>query len=802
MVYERWGQLLRAVVRTLLPAPASASSVTEGIVAVTAFTTRRQVKRLPERWGRAARTVLLIAFGVMLGALGFKAYRLSLPTDGWSVEPPVEAPTSVEHGLKGATPLAPGDVLLGVNGVPYFEVIGGAVRGRPAPIEYWAGGTVTYTVMRGGQLMDLEVPLVRWTLPGALGAAWRSFLGNPMGGAYLCFAWLLAAFVFYRRPENRSARLLFLLESFTLAIAISSVVGVVTVADALAPGRLYGARLLGDMAPWLVLPPLALHFLLAFPAARPVRGWLLLAIYVLPWFVLGVVWLTGAVMIVPLLSGAYSLANLAVILQLVIGHGDGPERAQVRWLAFGFGLSAALTLLFWLNYAGFIPKVPLVSSLMFDHCLCELVYVACTGVALLRHRLFDIDVIVRRTLVYGGLTLGVIGFYVGLVGGLGRLLGGQADWPLALTATGVVALAFDPLRSRLQRAANRLVYGFRDEPYVALAQLGQRLEYTERPATALVTAARAVAEALRLPYVAVEVGGTTLASHGEPRQAAERIAMTRAGEPLGALVVSPRQGEERLPKADRGLLGALAGQVATAVHALELEADLERSRLASLNARDEARRALGSDLHDDVGHRLSALVRRAEAAGRLVDSDPEGSKRELVTLVAEVKAAALRVRSLAYQLHPPELTLLGLVGAIRERLAAMGGDRGRAVHLVASELGELPAAVELGVYNVVQEALANVAAHSGATRCVVSLEVVRGSTGCRTTTGLVGRTLVVEVVDDGAGFAPGEVVPGLGLTSMRQRADELGGTLSLDAPAVGGTRLRLSVPLPDAPPGA
>src|SRR5690606_28533113 len=312
-----------------------------------------------------------------------------------SLLPPVEMPTFGENLLTDASPLRPGDVLVGVDGIPYFEVIGAAVSGQAAPIDYRAGATSTYTVWRDDAEVELEVPIAYWSPAGIGRAAWRTLLDTPLGGVYRWLAWLIAAYVFYRRPANQSAGLLFLLESVTLSMAISSMVAPVTVADALSPALFYAARIWGDLTAWLVLPPLALHFLLVFPGVRQVPRWLVAVVYGVPWLVFALVWLTGVAVMVPLLAGAYSLANLVAVVVLVARDGAGTERTRVRWLAFGFGLAGAFSLLFWLHQAGWVPEVPVLSTLLFEHCVCDLIYVTCIAVALLRHRLFDIDVIIR-----------------------------------------------------------------------------------------------------------------------------------------------------------------------------------------------------------------------------------------------------------------------------------------------------------------------------------------------------------------------------------------------------------------------
>lgn len=744
------------------------------------------------RWSRQARVVLVIALTLLLGTVAFKSYRMTLPTDGWSLTPPVEMPVFDENLLQLESGLRSGDALVGVDGIPYVWMIGSAVQGERPDVEYLAGSTSTYTVLRGGAEVEVEVPVGSWSAEGVAHAMWSTLLGTAYGGVYRWLAFAIAVFVFWRRHDNPSAGLLFLLESVTLSLAIAAMVAPVTVADVMTPVVFYAARISGDLVSWLLIPAIALHFLLVFPGDRRPPVWLLLLVYGVPWLVFAVVWLTGAASLVPWMSGAYSLANLAAVVHLVLRRGVGAERAQVRWLAFGFGLSGVFSLLFWSHEVGLVTTVPLLHSVLFDHCLCDLVYVACIAIALVRHQLFDIDVIIRRTLLFAGLSLGVAAVYGGLVVGLGRVVGGATGWQLPFVATVAVALVFDPLRRLLQLGANRLVYGYRDEPYRVLASLGARLEAGGRRES-LTDAVRELAEALKLPYVAIDVGGVTVASAGSSGTRVERFELTRAGETLGSLAVAPREGEDRLQQADRRLIATLSVQVAAAVHTQALEADLTRARLEGLNAREEARRRLGNDLHDDVGHRLTALVHRVQRIGLLIDGDAETAKLGVAALVTDVKEAAVRVRGLAHQLHPPELAVLGLVEAVRERIAVMQTSHDLRVQLVNDPLGDLPAAVELGVYGIVQEALTNVVRHAAATRCWVSM-AVREDPGAAAWLG--GRSLDVEVRDDGIGWVSNGAPAGLGVASMRGRAHELGGALTVERADGGGTRVHLSVPLP------
>jgi len=196
------------------------------------------------------------------------------------------------------------------------------------------------------------------------------------------------------------------------------------------------------------------------------------------------------------------------------------------------------------------------------------------GVAILRQHLWDIDLIINRTLVYGALTTSVVLLYVLVVGGLGELLHVRGNLIISLLATGLAAVLFQPLRYRLQRGANHLMYGERDEPYTVLSRLGERLESTLSPAAVLPTVVQTVKEALKLPYVAIELKRDatfeTVASAGEPAQDPQRLLLVYGGETVGRLVLRPRAGDDAFTAADQHLLGDLAHQIGVAAHAVRL----------------------------------------------------------------------------------------------------------------------------------------------------------------------------------------------------------------------------------------
>jgi signal transduction histidine kinase len=418
---------------------------------------------------------------------------------------------------------------------------------------------------------------------------------------------------------------------------------------------------------------------------------------------------------------------------------------------------------------------------------------ATLGIAMLRYRLFDIDILINRTLVWALLTAFVFGVYFLIVGYIGTLLRWQDSPALSLIVVGIITIAFQPLRVQVQRGVNRLMYGQRDEPYAVMTQLGQRLQATLSADAVFQTIVEMTAKALRLPYAALY-----LHNDGQPICCAEWISataqrevvvanpitlpVTYQGATVAELRLVPRQRNENFSSADWVLLNDLARQAGSAIHAVQLTHDLQRSRERIVTAREEERRRLRRDLHDGLGPALAAQTLQLDAVLDLLETSPQAARHLLSRIKLQTQDVVADVRRLMYDLRPPALDELGVGGAISnfaDSITTVQCD----VH-VSDDVPPLPAAVEVAGYRIATEAITNVVKHAHAQTCVVHIQIEDQ------------RWLIIEVCDNGSGL-PSTHQIGVGLRSMRERAEELGGTLRIESASGAGTRVCARLPIVD-----
>lgn len=484
--------------------------------------------------------------------------------------------------------------------------------------------------------------------------------------------------------------------------------------------------------------------------------------------------------------------GVGVAMQLIRyrHHATPEQRQQTKWVLLGFLLvtviglvsAVAMTLFGELRRegAGNLLYVLVGGTLIL---LATLGLALTIAIAIFRYHLWDIDVVINRTIVYGSLTAVTVGIYVLLVGGVGSLLQSQGSVAIAFVATGVVAVLFQPLRVRLQKAVDRLMYGHRDDPVGMLTHLAHRLETVDRPESILPTLVETIATALKLPYAALSLPHDDqwepVAAYGQQTDDLHQIPLMHQNQEIGRLFVAPRGPGERFSKEDERLLAAIAQLSATTLQAAKLSLELQQSRRQIVTGREEERRRLRRDLHDGLGPVLASVALQADTARDLIDADPAETKAILNNIMDQAQAAVSDVRRLVYGLRPPTLDELGLVGALRQ--SAQTYQRQLSITIDAPEpLPPLPAAIEVAAYRIVQEALNNVVNHAQASQCTIAISV-RDS-------------LEIIVDDDGIGLVE-TAVSGVGLLSMKERAAELGGDCTIERLTQGGTRVIAILPL-------
>ena len=539
---------------------------------------------------------------------------------------------------------------------------------------------------------------------------------------------------------------------------------------------------------------LGMYALLTFPNGRFGRRWILgLYLFTIIEGLLAV-FITYPVFVS--FNNVWGVIGFPLILGILIYRYrrilNAKERISMKWLILGWSIFIPS----FVFVIGILPAITSPASLAFlvintfGFFGCG-INIACFLIAVLYANAFDIDVIISRTLVYAALTAIVVGLYVVIVGYFGMVFRTGDNLAISLIATGVVAILFQPVRAWLQRGANRLLFGERDAPYQVLARLDQQIAQAMPPEDVLPALVKTIATTLKLPYVAValvqsdapalsEERVVAIYGHPTPHALVERLPIVYQGETVGQLLLAPRPGEAQLTRADRRLLEDLGRHAGVIAYAVRLTADLRRSRERLVVAREEERRRLRRDLHDGLGPMLASLTLSLAAAREYLPHDPTTTDMLLRELATQVQGAVTDIRRLVYELRPPALDDLGLLGALREQ-AARSAQGGLQVCVDAPvPVDPLPAAVEVALYRIGVEALTNVVRHAQASSCVIQ---VRRE-----------HDLVIEINDDGRGL-PLERTRGIGLRSMQERAEELGGSCTIGSLPGGGTQVAVHLPL-------
>jgi len=500
------------------------------------------------------------------------------------------------------------------------------------------------------------------------------------------------------------------------------------------------------------------------------------------------------------------VAAFAPLVRLRRARGD--EREQLKWIAYVVVTTAVATLVVAVGSL-IAPQAAVVTNdawLLVNLLGFAVALPIAIGIAVLKYRLYAIDIIISRTLVYGALAVFITAVYVGIAVGVGTLVGGggKPNLALSIVATAIVAIGFQPARERVQKVANRLVYGKRATPYEVLSEFSGRVAETYAADEVLPRMARVLQEGTGAESATVWLRGSeelrpvatfpdgiaryapVLMSSGTlaPLPGATRsVEVRHQGELLGALSVNMRRGEALTPNEEK-LVDDLAHQAGLVLKNVGLSADLQArldelraSRQRLVSAQDLERRRLERNLHDGAQQHLVALKVKLGLAQMLLGRDPAKAAATLEQLKGDADEALETLRDLARGIYPPLLADKGLVVALESQARKATVP----VSVEAEAVQRYAQDVEATVYFCVLEALQNVQKYASASNVVVRLCAEDG-------------TLSFEVQDDGKGFDAATVRRGAGVINMNDRVDALGGKVQVISHPGAGTCVHGELP--------
>ena len=575
---------------------------------------------------------------------------------------------------------------------------------------------------------------------------------------------------------------------------------------------------------WLLgILPVVFFLPLLFPDGRlPSRRW---RVYV--WFVIGFLTILAVSLVfgqetltgsgdagisnplyVPAIGELPSLDPvIAAIFPLLFGltlyslfrrfrRSSGIERQQFRWVGFGF-------------LSGLVLMI--VSAPIRDEALNGLIggfaflaFPVSIGIAVLRYHLYDLDVVVKKAVVYAALAVFATLVYLGLVVGLGTWLGRGSSF-LTMVAAVIVAVTFQPVRERVSRFANRVVYGRRATPYEILTDFSERVGDAYSEADVLPRMARVLGEGVgaersdvwlavgsELRHVAAwpdeltSVDPVPVPDTGTPGiPGMDRVSLVEhRGDLLGALAVRKPPSDPISP-GDEKLISGLASQAGLVLRNVRLTEelklrleDLKAAQKRLVAAQDAERRKLERNIHDGAQQQLVALAVKARLTRALTERDPAKATEMLEQIEAETQSALEDLRDLARGIYPPLLADKGLEAA----LTAQARKSPVPVSVHAENVGRFPQEIEAAVYFSTLEALQNIAKYAGASRADVAIRVDDG-------------TLRFAVSDDGLGFDRDSTRYGTGLQGIADRLGALDGELEVESANGSGTTVTGRLPI-------
>jgi signal transduction histidine kinase len=619
-----------------------------------------------------------------------------------------------------------------------------------------------------------------------------------------------------RRPGNRIGWL-FLAGGLALGVSVFSLAYGLHALLA-APGSLPAGRAAAWLSNWTFVIPIGFvaALLLLFPTGR-LRSprWRPAA-----WFVAGVFALSTVAILVGAIrawshpfSGSFSQAvTQPVLVGLLIlfpaalltsvaavvvrfARSVGEERLQLKWFA-------AAAVLVVVTFIATIMTNSVITSVLNN--LAFLCLYAAIVIAVLKYRLYEIDIVISKAVLYGSLAVFITAVYAALVAGIGTVVGNRHSVLLAALAAAVVAVAFQPARQWAGRLASRVVYGRRATPYQVLSDFARRIggAYATEdvlPQMAHIVAAGTGAERVLVwlrvgdelrPQAASDGrppgGSRPVAGHQLPvlPDADLNVPVLHRGELLGAVSVTMPKGEPLRP-AGQQLVTDAASQAGLVLANAGLIEDLRASRQRLVTAQDEARRRLERNLHDGAQQDLVALAIKAQLADVTIDEDPAEAKQILGEIRADAAGALENLRDLARGIYPPLLADLGLAAALN----AQARKSPLAVRVEADGIGRFGQDTEAAVYFCCLEALQNTAKYARATQARVSLQARHGR-------------LCFTVCDDGVGYDARHIPMGSGLRNMADRLAALGGQLEIRSAPAQGTTVTGHLPTAPAPAAA
>lgn len=497
-----------------------------------------------------------------------------------------------------------------------------------------------------------------------------------------------------------------------------------------------------------------------------------------------------------------SLLYLLLILPVVAGiifqiyryryMATTQQRRQMRWVFFGF-LGFMLGIMGWAFFMEYVAYQPEFQRVWIHIIVMPMITVftvvpltLALTLAIVQESLWNINLIVNRTVVYTVVTTVVFATYIFVISMLNVIFDSSNNILVSLIATGMTVLGFRIIGQRTRWVINRLIFGQREEPQSVLMNLSGRLQSATTLDNLLKISAMTISQSLKIPYVGIAIRQdqdmVTQTKFGENRFPTQAYKLIHQNEVVGELIVGQRSPSEPLNSADQAVIAGIAQQMGAVVSAVRLQSDLQLAREKLVMTREEERRRIRRDLHDGLGPTLASQTLQLDVVLDLLsEENSQIATQRVEELKGQTQQMVTDIRRLVYELRPPALDELGLLEALQSHIAQMSGINGLQILITSNPdpLPSLPAAIEVALYRIVLEGITNVTRHAQAQNCTVRFQLIEVNQRSE---------LILTIHDDGIGL-PENVRSGVGLTSMRERAEELGGIFEIMPNHPTGTKL-------------